>query len=57
MKDAAQDVVQGEVEGVLGATENGSVTVLVVVSIVILQRRNPRRAHALYSPRLTLGDT
>jgi len=53
VKDAAQDVVQGEVEGVLGATENGSVTVLVV----ILQRRNPRRAHALYSPRLTLGDT
>jgi len=57
VKDAAQDVVQGEVEGVLGATENGSVTVLVVVSIVILQRRNPRRAHALCSPRLTFGDT
>ena len=57
MKDAAQDVVQDVTqdtaqdlaEGLSGAAENCSVKVL-ILSIVIFQRRNPRPTHAFRPP-------
>ena len=52
MKDAAQDVA----EDVLGAAEDGSVKVFILL-IVIFKRRNPRPTHACRPPRLPLGDT
>jgi len=63
-QDVAQNVAQGVVtdvaqdvaEGVLSAAEGGSVMVL-ILSIAIFQRRNPRPTHACRSPRLPLGDT
>jgi len=41
VKDAAQDASQD----VLGAAEDGSAKVFIVVSIVVFQRRNPRPEH------------
>ena len=52
MKDLAQDVA----EDVLGAAEDGSVKVLILL-IVIFKRRNPRPTHACRPQRLPLGDT
>jgi len=55
-QDAAQDVAQAVAGGNFGAAEDGSVKVL-VLCIVIFQRRNPRPTHALRPKRLLLGDT
>ena len=43
--DLAQDVVRGVAQCVLGAAKEGSAKVL-ILPIVILQRRNPRKTHA-----------
>jgi len=51
VKDAAQDVAKD----VMGAAEDRSAKMLIVVS-VIFQRRNPRLSHA-YRPTLPLGGT
>ena len=43
----AQDVA----EDVFGAAEDGGANVLIVVSISIFQRRNPRSEHSCRPPR------
>ena len=59
MKDVAQDVAEDKTqdvaEHVFGVAKDGSVKVL-IFSIVIFQRRNPRQTHACH-PTLPLGDT
>ena len=50
----AQDVAQKVAEDVFSATEDGSVKVLILL-IVIFQRRNPRLSHACRPPTLALG--
>ena len=49
-QDVKQDATQDVVEGVLGAAEDGGVKVL-ILPIVIFQRRNPRPADACRPPR------
>ena len=51
MNDVAQAVVQDVAEDVFGAAEDRGVKVLIVVSIAIFHRRNPRLANACRPPR------
>ena len=52
LKDLAQDVA----EDVLGAAKDRGVKVL-ILPIIIFQRRNPRPTHVCRAPRLPSGDT
>jgi len=56
VQDLSQDVAQDLAENVLGAAEDGGVKVL-ILPIVIFQRRNSCPAHACRPPRLPLDDT
>ena len=55
-QDVAEDKTQDVAEHVFGVAKDGSVKVL-IFSIVIFQRRNPRLSHACRPPRLPLGCT
>ena len=55
-QDVARDVAQGVAQDLLGAAEDGSVKVL-ILPILIFQRRNPRPTHACRPPCLPLVDT